>query len=145
MGDSTIITIIITVVTTAVVIFIGVIIIIIIIIIIITIGGAVIEISVFIVLGVFFVVEGKFIKLFKLFVEIIISRLIILISDGVAENISDFYFEVVSLYILIEFIFIEEGSEFIFEIELFYIFGYFKILYFMANFYSKINTVIFGI
>ena len=143
MGNSTAITI------TAIIIIIAVIILIRIFIIIITtviiIRNTIVKIGVFIALSVFFIIKSKFVKLFKLFVEIIIGRLIILISDSITEGISNFYFKIINLYTLIEFIFIEEGSKFIFEIELFYIFNYFKILYFTANFYNKINIIVFSI
>ena len=111
----------------------------------ITIRSTAVEISVLIILNIFFVIKGQFVKLFKLFVEIVVSKLITLVSDSAVENIGNLYFKVVGLYTLIKFIFIEESSKFIFEIELFYIFSYFKILYFTANFYSKINAVVLSI
>ena len=111
----------------------------------ITIRSITIEINVLITLGVFFVIKGKFTKLFKLFIKVVVGRLITLISDGVTENIGNFYFKIINLYTLIKFIFIKEGSKFIFEIELLYILNYFKILYLTTNFYSKVNAIIFSI
>ena len=111
----------------------------------ITIKSTAIETNVFIILSALLIIEGKFAKLLKLFVKIIINKLITLISNSAAENIGNFYFKIINLYTFIKLIFIEEGNKFIFEIELFYILNYFKILYFITNFYSKINTIIFNI
>ena len=143
LGNSTIAITVITIITIAVIIFIRIIIIIITTVIIIR--GTIIEINILIILGIFFIVKGKFAKLFKLFIKIVVNKLITLINDSATEGISNFYFEIIGLYIFIKFVLIEESSKFILKIELFYIFNYFKVLYFIASFYSEVNTVIFSI